>query len=51
MTPSGKEVGMIASKGPMWVPVMQEILDRIVRGAYPEGSVLPSERELSEEFN
>jgi len=35
----------------MWIPVMQELLDRIVNGTYPEGSVLPSERELSEEFD
>lgn len=42
---------MIASKGPMWIPVMQEILDRIVSGTYPQGSALPSERELSEEFD
>jgi GntR family galactonate operon transcriptional repressor len=42
---------MITPKDPMWVPVMREILDRIVRGVYPEGSALPSERELCEEFD
>lgn len=42
---------MLGSRGPMWIPVMQQLLDRIVNGTYAEGSVLPSERELSEEFD
>ncbi|WP_158220504.1 FadR/GntR family transcriptional regulator [Kineosporia sp. A_224] len=42
---------MIAPKGPMWVPVMHELLDRIVTGAYPEGSALPSEGQLGAEFD
>jgi DNA-binding FadR family transcriptional regulator len=41
----------MASKGPMWVPVMQELLDRIVSGSYPEGSALPSESQLGAEFD
>lgn len=40
----------MATKGPMWVPVMQELLDRIVSGVYAEGSVLPSESQLGAEF-
>jgi DNA-binding FadR family transcriptional regulator len=35
----------------MWVPVMQELLDRIVSGTYPEGSALPSESQLGAEFD
>jgi DNA-binding FadR family transcriptional regulator len=35
----------------MWVPVMQELLDRIVDGTYPEGSALPSEGQLGAEFD
>jgi GntR family galactonate operon transcriptional repressor len=41
----------MVTKGPMWVPVMQELLDRIVRGTYPVGSVLPSESQLGIEFD
>jgi DNA-binding FadR family transcriptional regulator len=35
----------------MWVPVMQELLDRIVNGTYAEGSALPSEGQLGAEFD
>ncbi len=42
---------MITPKDPMWVPVMHEILDRIVNGTYPQGGALPSERELCDEFD
>jgi DNA-binding FadR family transcriptional regulator len=35
---------------PMWVPVMRTLLDRIVGGKYPEGSIIPSETELGAEF-
>lgn len=35
---------------PMWVPVMRALLDRIVGGEYPEGSIIPSETELGAEF-
>ena len=41
----------MATKGPMWVPVMQELLDRIVSGTYPVGGVLPSESQLGTEFD
>ena len=34
----------------MWVPLMQELLERIVSGIYPEGTVLPSEGQLGAEF-
>lgn len=42
---------MTTPKGPMWVPVMQELLERIARGDYSEGSALPSESELGAEFD
>ena len=42
---------LITPKSPMWVPVMQVILDRIVNGTYPQGGALPSEKELCEEFD
>ena len=47
----GGETFTMAMKGPMWVPVMQELLDRIVSGTYPVGGVLPSESQLGAEFD
>ena len=50
-TNSVKEARVTSPKGPMWVPVMHELLDRIVRQDYVEGSVLPSESQLGAEFD
>lgn len=40
----------MAKHDSMWIPFAQELIIRIVSGRYPEGSLIPTETQLGEEF-
>jgi GntR family galactonate operon transcriptional repressor len=40
----------VAANDSMWMPFAREMIDRIVSGRYPEGSLIPTETQLGAEF-
>jgi len=49
-TPSGAAEDE-STREPLWVPVARELVDRIVGGAYPVDSTIPTENEFGVEFH